>query len=163
MNICDEELPLLAAADASCVDSWIGPSPRNAGQQCYAARQRLQRELTVISSKYHFAAMQAAPCQHLGSSMHRGQKEKKNIGSSQRQLLTLARSTSGEVCEYFFFFLLLPHCTLTFGVYVTQNGGGKSGSGLLSHRLQFLCLLTGTQTLLQSKKSGRRSVYPFQR
>lgn len=103
VNICEEELPLLAAADASCVDSWIGPSPRSAGQQCYAARQRLQRELTVISSKYHFAAMQAAPCQHLGSSMHRGQREKKNIGSSQRQLLTLARSTSGEVCEYFFF------------------------------------------------------------
>lgn len=71
MNICDEELPQLAGADASCVDPWICSSHRSAGATMLRRTAELQSELTVISSKYHFAATQAAHCQHLGSSVLR--------------------------------------------------------------------------------------------
>lgn len=46
------------------------PPERRATMLCLTAV--LQSELTVILSKYHFAAMQAAHCQHLGSSVLRG-------------------------------------------------------------------------------------------
>lgn len=39
MNICDEELPQLAEANASCVDPWICLSRRSAGPQCCASQQ----------------------------------------------------------------------------------------------------------------------------
>lgn len=59
-NICDGELPQLAAADASCVDPWICPSQRSAGPQCCAAK-RADCHLIKISLCCHASCSVPTP------------------------------------------------------------------------------------------------------
>lgn len=104
----------------------------------------LQSQLTVILSKYHFAATQAVHCQHLGFSVFRESGEEKHNCTSQCWLLT-SQVDLGKVWNIT---LQCQTAKQKCRCYVTQNESVGCSQGLMAEthkKWWILWILTGTQ------------------
>lgn len=146
MNICDEELPQLAGADASCVGPWICSSPWSVGQQCYTAQQHCKeswlsshQNITLLPCKLLPANTWAPQC-----SGDKGRRKTSAVANGSFKLLP-----SRLWAKLWIFLCVVRHMAFKFSLYVTPNEDMRSCKGLLlrqsADKWRFLYILTSTQ------------------